>query len=337
MGVTVLITGCSRHSNELVCALKQNEDNVPVSVIATDMNPSRVLRKGTDAQYILPPISDTSYISCLKAVSSENGVDVIIPYITSELELISAFKDEFLEIGTHVSVASPETLRVLNSKIELYARYSEYMPKQIVARTVGQARAALAELSDMKICCKIADGCGGAGFAVVDDSKSLDPSLFNRRCVPRYVSESDVLRIVDNANREIMLQEYKEGTDYSVCVLAKNGVVTDMCGYFGYDMEYGAVVNGEIAKNDEAYSIARHVAEAEHLDGNACFDFIITSDGKAFLLECNPRVNASLGFVWHAGCNMPWKRCKHLLGEKTEPSEINYGLRMSKYYEAEYV
>lgn len=59
------------------------------------------------------------------------------------------------------------------------------------------------------------------------------------------------------------------------------------------------------------------------------------------LLECNPRINASIGFCWKAGVNLVYLRCKQLMGELEEKdflagSNIKEGLRMQKYYESEY-
>ena len=52
-----------------------------------------------------------------------------------------------------------------------------------------------------------------------------------------------------------------DGIDYSVCVLADHGNVLAMAGYAGFDMEYGAVVNGQIVTNEEAFEIARTIVK----------------------------------------------------------------------------
>ena len=75
------------------------------------------------------------------------------------------------------------------------------------------------------------------------------------------------------------------------------------------------------------------------LDGNACFDFRITPEGWAVLLEVNPRVNASLPFVWKAGVNMLYLRCKNLLGDYSDIGQfqkIEFGLKMKKFYDSRY-
>ena len=77
------------------------------------------------------------------------------------------------------------------------------------------------------------------------------------------------------------------------------------------------------------------------LDGNACFDFIIRDTDKRevepVLLECNPRLSATLPFIAKAGADLAYLRCKQLLGEPFDTDvDFQYGLKMAKYYECFY-
>lgn len=352
--LTVLITGCSKHSKEVVDCLVQNEDGREVDVVAVDMDENRLLKHGTKYQYVAPPITDEGYIPFLKNVCEETHTDIIIPYITAELELMARYKKEFEEIGVKVSVASKESLEILNNKEKFGEMFQRYAPGQCATDDVHTAKIICEAHKNkkMKLCCKISGKCGGTGFCIVDNEKAYDISLFNRCGVNRYISDQDLYKIIEAGNK-VILQEYIEGVDYSVCVLADHGRVLDMAGYAGYDMQYGAVVNGQIVTNQEAYDIAQFIVRKLGVDGNACFDFILegmTSKSdirdlqKAHvkLLECNPRINASIGFCWHAGMNLVYLRCKQLMGELTSDEivtsnlRLKEGLRMQKYYESEY-
>lgn len=338
--ITVLITGCAKHSMELVRCLKNNEDNILVRVVSTNMNEHAILRTGVDAVYIMKPITDKNYIHDLIEVCKKEKVDVIIPYITAELPLLARKKKLFEENGIKVSIADKEAIDVLNDKIIMHEKYGKFMPMEIEVHSSKELHKALDKFKEKgieSVCCKINSKCGGTGFAILDEEKAYDISLFNRCKVNRYVGISELEKIADRYATEIILQEYIQGTDYSVCVLANKGRVTEICGYAGYEMEFGSVVDGEVLKNDNAYKISKYIAENEKLDGNACFDFMLMDNGDVKLLECNPRVNASIGFVWKAGANLMWLRCKALLGMKCkENHDIKYGLRMMKYYEAAY-
>ena len=103
-------------------------------------------------------------------------------------------------------------------------------------------------------------------------------------------------------------------------------------------MAFGSAMFAGIKQNEQALAIAKQIIADTWLDGNVCFDFILKEDGSVKLLETNPRLSASLPFIAKAGLNLPYLRCRQLLGYDVENihPEINYKLRMSKNYESEY-
>ena len=341
--VTILITGCSKLSKEIVDCLKNNRDRRKVRVISVDCNSNNVLRENVDRYYIAPLIKDPHYLDWLVDICNKEDVDVVLPYITAELPIIAGAKQE-LESRTKAkfSVASVECLSIVNNKEILGSYFGKYMPMQYVVRNGKDLYFKACELgykNGTKICIKLTNKCGGAGFAIIDDDKAIDIELFNRQGCNRYISMNDAMEIADKNDITIILQEYIEGVDYSVCILADKGETVYECGFDGYSMNYGAVMSGMIKKNDEAYRIASEIVKKTNLDGNACFDFIIKNDGTPILLECNPRLSASLPFIAKAGIDLVYERCKFLLGEecgKQKDVKIRYGLKMGKYYVANY-
>lgn len=340
----ILITGCSKHSKGIIDCLKNNENGEEVSIVAADCSESNILRTGTDSQYIVPVIRDSCYIPCLLDICRREGVDILLPYITAELFCLAENKRKFEEIGVKVSVSSLESLKKVNSKASLARMFPEYMPVQeilepsLIGGRVWKAYSAMENMEKRagRICCKLADGCGGTGFFIIDDEEAVKLVNISKRGKPVYYTREYAAQLISSSGHTLVLQECIQGTDYSVCVLAEHGKVVRMAGYTGEAMEYGAVVSGVIEKRQEAYEIAEDVVRRTGLDGNACIDFMIT-DKRTMLLEVNPRINASLPFVAAAGVNMPYLRCRQLLGKEIGTcGSIKYGLRMGKYYETEY-
>lgn len=336
----VVITGCGRHSKSLVQSLKNNVDGREVEVIGINNSPANILRSDVDEAIIAPSITDTDYIDWLLDLCTRKRVDVILPYITAELPILAANREKLESSGTKVSVASERTLMVANDKVELARMFPEYMPSQTLVRSSAEVRSFARDIgyyTGRQLCCKLADKCGGTGFAILDERKYLDIGSFNKVGMNRYINIYQLCEIVDKVDVEIILQEYVVGSDYSVCVLADHGKAEIMCGFIGYAMEYGAVTQGEIVKNERAYSIAEHLTEKLELDGNACFDFIILPSGRPLLLECNPRISATIPFIAKAGADLVYLRCKQLLGEPIDTNvSFDYGLKMVKYYDAHY-
>lgn len=338
--INVLLTCCSIHVKEVIDCLKNNEDRVDVKVyvansVAANLPPEEL----SDGNFLVPSVTAPDYIETLISLCKKHDISIIVPTATLELEIMAHAKDLFMQHGIIVSVSSVDSLLIANNKIALYGCYADLMPKQIIPNGISDvdAFAAMFKYKNSSICCKVDNLCGGKGFAVVDDKKSNDTSLFNKFGENRYISLHDLKSIVGKGKNRVILQQRIEGLDYTVSALANNGVVTHICGYVGYMMAFGSIMYGEIKANDMAYDIVKRIVAELGLDGNVAFDFILKKDGKVVLLEINPRINASLPFVRQAGCNMAYLRCKQLLGyEISSAYELISGLKMKKFYDTRY-
>lgn len=336
--INVLITCSNIHVKNMIDCLKNNYEGTQVNVYCVNSVEWDLPKEGEcDGAFVVPKASDESYFPMLLELCKRLDIDVVFPVTSIDLDAMSEHKYEFEKHGIHISVTSPESMRIANDKIALHEMFGEYMPKQIIAKNVDEV-IDFADSVNGSICCKVANMCGGRGFAVVDDEKCIDVSLFHRFGKKHYISTEQIYQIVDKNDHDVIVQEYKDGLDYSVSVLADKGRVTHICGYVGYVLEFGSMMYAEIKPNEQAYEIARTICEKLGIDGNACFDFILGEDCKVTLLEINPRVNASLNFVSNAGCNMFYLRCKQLLGYdyENDQQEINVGFKMKKYFETRY-
>lgn len=336
-GFNVMITGCSGFSKELIECLKNNDDNVDIKIVGVDCNKYNLLQTGVDWGYVVPKITEPNYIDELIRLCKKHNVKIILPYITKELCLLSENKCKFEKYGISVSVSSPKSLLIANDKKAFGEKYGCFMPTQICPKSSEDACKFIENIENKggNICCKISNGCGGQGFFIVDDKKAKELPTIGRKDAPLYLSKDYALQLIAANNFNVILQEHKKGLDYSVCVLADNGNVISKVGYVGYSMVCGAVMSGEIKRHKRAYEIASEITKELELDGNMCFDFIINGD-DAYLLEVNPRINATLPFVNKAGANLAYLRCLQLLGRSVTPPQIKYGIKMKKYYESEY-
>lgn len=341
--MTVLITGCSMHSADLIHEMRNNYDNEELRFVGINCDENALLRKGVDAGYVVPRITEPDYIPIVLEICQKEKVDVIMPFITAELPIMAEKKAFFEEHGIKVSVASLEALNAVNDKVALAKKYGDLMPKQKTVHNLIDICDFAEEIGypEKQMCCKLPNRCGGLGFAVIDEDKGSDLTIFNKFGMNRYIT-FDMLciyaRKLLGSGEEMILQEYEEGIDFSLCILADNGKLIHALGFEAPVMSYGSAMSASIAMNDEATKIATQITADSGLDGNACFDFILKPDGSVKLLEVNPRLSATLPFIARAGLNLPYMRCRQLLGYDVASikPEINYGLRMSKNYECEY-
>lgn len=336
--INILMTCASMHSNGMIRCLTENGYGTDIGVFATnssvvDLPPNDVCEK----TFVAPSIKSHNYISFLLDICKKYKINIIIPCVTLELEFMAKNKGIFENHGIKVSVSSIESLKITNNKIRLYDVFGELMPDQCLPHNDEEASNFL-DLHSGKACVKVANQCGGKGFAIVDDNKALDVMMFHRFGKKHYITKDMLYKIVDSHNYNVILQEYVKGKDYTVSILADKGNIVNIVGYVGHIMEFGSIMYGEIKPNEMAYSIAEKIVKKTGLDGNVGIDFILKEDGSVVLLEVNPRINASLPFVKAAGINLLYKRCEMLLGLDEHPcnKHLNVGLKMKKYFETEY-
>lgn len=338
--MTILITGCSMHSYDLIREMRKNYDNEEIRVVGINCEDTALLRKGVDAGYVVPRITEPDYIPIVLDICLKEKVDVIMPFITAELPLMAEKKAFFEEHGIKVSVTSPESLVAVGDKVTLSKKYGNVMPKQKTVNTVKDIFDFVKEIGypEKQMCCKLPNKCGGLGFCVIDEEKGADLTIVNKFGLNRYITLDMLLTYFHKLDDVMILQEFEEGSDYSMCILADHGKLVHGLGFEASLMAFGSAMFANIAFNQEAYDIAKQICEDTGLDGNACFDFILKPDGSVKLLEVNPRLSATLPFIARAGLNLPYLRCRQLLGYDVENVEldINYKLRMSKNYESEY-
>lgn len=338
--MTVLITGCSMHSSDLIREMRNNYDGEEIRIVGINCDDAALLRKGVDAGYIVPRITEPDYISCVMDICKKEKVDVILPFITAELPLMAQVKEFFDRNGIKVSVASLDSINAVNDKVALGDKYGDLMPRQRIVKNVFDIYSFAHEINypHKPMCCKLPNRCGGLGFCIIDEERGRDLTIVNKFGQNKYITFEMLLTYYHRLDDDLILQEYEEGTDYSMCILADNGKLLHGLGFEASLMSFGSAMFAKIAFNQEAYDIAKRIVEDSGLDGNACFDFILKPDGSVKLLEVNPRLSATLPFIARAGLNLPYLRCRQLLGYDVENVElkINYDLKMSKNYECDY-
>lgn len=335
--INILLTCSSFHAVGIIGCLKNNPDNAPVKVFvancnASDLPPSEYC----DCMYVVPRVNEEDYIPRLLDICKANSVDVIFPTSSRELEVMARNRNIFTQHGIKVAVASLEAVLVAGDKVKTWEKFSELMPRQVVA---NNAHDVLDFSHGVKnVCCKAVNLCGGQGFAVVDDKKCTDVSYFHACGKKHYINLWQLCHAVEQSSMPMILQEYHSGMDFSILAMAVNGKMTHCCGCYGTKLEFGAIIEGEIGMSPYAKEIAELVIKELGIDGIVGFDFILKSDGRALLIDINLRVTASAEFYAKAGVNIPWLQVCYLLGEdisKVE-CEIEYGLMMSKYFAANY-
>ena len=162
--------------------LRENGERT-VRLVGTDMSERSVGRHLCDAFHLVPAGSDPGFADAVLDVVEREGVDVVLPQSSFDLEGLAAHRDRF---PVPVLVSSPDTIHRSNDKAETYALLQRLgVPAPDFRRVNGAAEvaAAAAELGypERPVCFKPVFSSGSRGFRILDPTVDRAHQLLHER------------------------------------------------------------------------------------------------------------------------------------------------------------
>ncbi len=330
--LTVLITAAGNVFMPGTTACLRDNGERHIRVIGADMSDDATILQMCDAAYQVPRGNDPRYVDSLLEICKKEGVDVLLPIMSVELEALAKNKAVFEAAGTKVSVSDPEPLAIANNKRKLLDYLTENGLPCADYRTVRSMEALEKAAHDLgypgnKVCVKATDSSGSRGFRVLSETNSRYEAFLYDKPASGVVTLEELSGILSEAEPfpELIVMEYLPGTEYTVDLLADHGE-TLYCGCRkSLRMENSIMLEGEVVDDSAVTDLCRAVTKALGLDGNIGFDLKERGDGTPLILECNPRITAGIPFFAAAGLNLPYLCVKKLLGEELPRTEPRYG------------
>jgi len=120
MSVNVLITSAGGTSAINVMQALRAQDEIPVRIVAVDMNSTAAGLFLADTGYPVPRADDPAFIPTLLDLCVREAVNVVIPIFSAEIPVFAAYLDEFKGRGIEMVLPSTHTLRTCNDKLLTY-------------------------------------------------------------------------------------------------------------------------------------------------------------------------------------------------------------------------
>lgn len=198
-------------------------------------------------------------------------------------------------------------------------KLSQYFPMQFIINSYFELNCIVEDYPEKTFCLKKSNSCGGRGFKVINDTRNNW----------RKDIESVLIESLENAiDKETIVQEYLYGNEYSVDILADNGKVLYAVAKINLDMMNGVSMNSVVVDSPLLCKICSMIVEQKKLNGNIGFDLKCDKNGKPYVIDCNPRLTATVSLCEAAGVNLPYYGLKLLLGENFPlDNEITYGTK----------
>lgn len=341
--LTILLTAAgSLFAPEFVRCLKENGERT-IRVVGVDCDIDHSIGY-CDSVYNVPKAYSPSYIDCLYTICEHEGVDILIPFMSSELISLCLNKDKFREIGTEISVSNITSIKACIDKYSLYETMKENgmeIPKCKKFNSVESFKKAIEYIGypNMPVCIKALNLSGSRGFRIIDGNKSKLDIFLQEKPNSVYTTKDDMIATLNEnpcAIPDMMAMEYLSGEELSVDVLADKGEVIYMCARLSKSIVASIPMESILIEEPIAYEIVRKVIKMLNYDGNADFDFKYNDNGEPVLMEVNPRIAATMAIFKEAGLNLPYLRIKQLLGEELPTINLRYGTTMKRRYKEYY-
>ena len=330
--LTVLITAAGNVFMPGTTACLRNNGERRIRIVGADMSDDASIRRMCDAAYPVPRGTDPDYADALLEICRNEGVDVLLPIMSVELEALARNRERFEAVGTKVSVSDLSGLTMANNKRLLL----EHMTKHDFPCADFRAVNSLEELSaavealgypEKKVCVKAAGGSGSRGFRILSEFCSRFDAFLHDKPTSGVITLKELREILAEAPEfpELIAMEYLPGREYSVDLLADKGKTLYSGCRKSLRMENSIMLEAEIVHDPRVTDLCESVTASLGLDGNIGFDVKEREDGTPLIMECNPRITAGIPFFSLAGVNLPYLCVKKLLGEPLPLVQPEYG------------
>lgn len=316
---TILVSSAGRRVGLINCWRRAAaEAGIDLTVIAGDVEPEMSAAcQLADRSYAVPRCTKPEFIDAMIDICRENAVDLIVPTIDTELEILSGNISRFEAIGTRVHVSDPGTIAIVRDKQKtMEVLHAAGVP---VPLTADPAQVAAAPDNwSWPLFLKPRGGSASQGLQVV----------------------SSVEEIRDKYDQPVILQELIDGPEYTVNVFVDStGTMRCAVPHERLRIRAGEVEKGITRRRADLERLASAIVEAmPGLRGVFCFQALIDPQHGPRIIEINARFGGGYPLADRAGA----KFCRWLLEEisdqpSTAANDWSPGIIMIRYDEAVFV
>ena len=309
--ITVLLTASgSPGTAALARALRENCER-DIRLVGTDMSDRSIGRHVCDAFHLVPAGQAPGFAEAIREVVGREGVDVVLPQSSYDLDGLAAEREGFSE--TRVLVSGPRTIRACNDKAECYDelhRIGVPAPEFRRARGGRAVEAAARELGypERAVCFKPAVSSGSRGFRILDATVDRAHQLLHER--PGSVSmrlEEALELLPDEGGTELLVMELATGGERTI-----DGVGDGRRVVLGHpktreSLRAGLAMYFVTLEDAALMELADRIVEAFEIE----HWFNIQLVGGA-VIEVNPRIST---LVYQDDLNLAYLGIKRALGE----------------------
>lgn len=287
-------------------------------VIATDMSAIAPALYEADKHYIVPKLTDPSYIDIILNICRNEKINGILSLIDTELSLIAENRKKFEEVGTTVIGSSYELCERSLDKFKMYEWLVEHGYNCAKSYIDVETFYTDIENRNMAYPVFVKPILGSASNAI---SKA-----YNKETVELLCNQIDGMMIQEFLNgQEIGADVYIDMISHKVVsIFTKKKIV----------MRAGETDKSVSFKDDSLFELITKFVEESGYTGQIDID-IFEINGKYYISEVNPRFGGGYPHAFECGCDHMSLIKNNLIGIENECKIGDYddGVYMLKYNE----
>ncbi len=245
------------------------------------------------------------YLQSVLRIIKENNIDLMIPIVDSELEIIAKYR-KYIECNTCLLLSPEASIRICNDKYLTYRFLNDHAIPTLKTWT-GDGN----EAHGYPLVIKPRFGLGSKGVQIVHS-----------------IEEKKAL----SHEKEFIMQEYCSGREYTVDIFARRGELLAAVPRWRRETRGGISYSGQTCKNSTMVFYAAEIAKHLNIHGPANIQCFLQGS-SVFILEINPRFSAGLPLTTAAGVNIPLMCLRLATGEDIEYQESFKNINMCRYWE----
>jgi carbamoyl-phosphate synthase large subunit len=280
----VLFSSAGRRVELLNCFRRDAQAlNLPLRILAVDVAPEfSAACRLADASFPVPRCTAEDFIPALLEICRRESVQLVVPTIDTEVQVLAENRERFTAIGTHVSVSDPDIVRIARDKFRSSAFLEQAglpTPRSGSVQAVSNQPAAWR----WPLILKPAAGSSSIGIQLARDI--------------------DQFRVLASQRADFVAQEFWEGREYTVNIFFdRSGRLRCAIPHFRKETRAGEVSKGITARHPLLMEYAAKLdAALKGARGALCFQAIINDQGEGAIFEINARFGGGYPLAHQAG------------------------------------
>lgn len=276
----------------LISAIKESGH----TAVASDVNKENHAICLADEFVVFPYSNNPKLWEIIEEELIKFNIDMVIPSFDETLLGWAKRKEYFKQKGIHILISDEKSL---NTFLDKYTAY-----KFCNTHNIPTPKTSLAQ--DFQLI-KPRFGRGGSGIYIGDEAQDM---------------------------YEMISQELINGLEYTVdCLFDNESQPIYIIPRIRLDVKDGKSTKGIVVKHDLIVKYVKQMSKQVKLIGPINFQFMEKEDKSLYFLEVNPRIAGGMALGIKASENWIDLIIQNFIENKNiAPKEINYGLKMMRYY-----